>query len=199
LETVVLKAMDKDPARRYQTAADFADDLQRLLDHRPTRARPLGPVERLGRWARRHPAIAALLGTVAAVLLLGIACSSYFALGAARRAEEAGLARDEAGKARAAAVRSEQAAQRQSASLLLDQGLRLAHEGKVDEAVHWMLASLRASPDPDFQRGVRTHLATWGASLPVLRCWLDTPHRGVALSPDGTRLVTAGRTGSEGK
>jgi WD40 repeat protein len=199
LETVVLKAMDKEPARRYQTAAELADDLQRFLDRRPTRARPLGPVERVRRWASRHPAVAALLAAVGAVLLLGIACSSYFALEASRRAGEAVLARDKAQTAEARAVRSEEAAQTQSAGLLLDQGLRLAREGKVNEAVHWMLASLRVSPDPDFQRGVRTHLATWGARLPALRCWLDTPHRAVALSPDGTWLVTAGSPGSEGK
>src|SRR5439155_18931183 len=136
---------------------------------------------------------------VAAVLVLGIACTSYFALEASRRAQEASLARDDAQAAKVRAVRSEEEARTQSAGLLLDRGLRLARDGKVDEAVHWMFASLQVSPDPDFQRGVRTHLATWGARLPALRCWLDTPHRAVALSPDGRWLVTGGRTGSEGE
>src|SRR5207248_1040230 len=58
LETVVLKAMDRDPARRYQTAAELALDLGRFLDRLPTRARRLGRVARLGRWARRYPAVA---------------------------------------------------------------------------------------------------------------------------------------------
>jgi WD40 repeat protein/serine/threonine protein kinase len=185
LETVVLKAMDKDPARRYRSAAEMADDLQRFLDRRPTLARPLGTVERLGRWARRHPAVTGLLGAVAAVLLLGIAVSSYFAVQASRRAAQAQAAEGRAEE-------SEVAARQQSAALLLGRGLTRARTGKIDEALHWMLASLEASPDPDFQRLVRTHLADWSGRIPTLRCWVDTPHREVALSPDGRRLATAG-------
>ena len=50
LETIIHKAIDKDPARRYQTAEQLADDLQRFLDDRPIRARRVGAVEKLWRW-----------------------------------------------------------------------------------------------------------------------------------------------------
>src|SRR5262249_26258452 len=70
--------------------------------------------------------------------------------------------------------------------------------GQVAEALHWMLASLRASPDADFRKLVRVHLGSWGGRVPTLRHWLDTPHRHAAFSPDGTRLVTAGRPGAAG-
>ncbi|MHB1556174.1 MAG: WD40 repeat domain-containing serine/threonine-protein kinase [Isosphaeraceae bacterium] len=61
LETICLKCLEKEPARRYATAAELADDLDRWLDGRPIRARRLGPIGRTWRTARRHPAIAGIL------------------------------------------------------------------------------------------------------------------------------------------
>ncbi len=69
LETVCLKALRKEPARRYTTAAALADDLARFREGRPVLARPVGPLGRALKWARRRPAAAALL----AVTLLGAA------------------------------------------------------------------------------------------------------------------------------
>ncbi len=70
LETVILKALEKDPARRYVTAAAFADDLRRLLDHREIAARPTGALGRLRRAAKRRPAVAALTAALVLVLFL---------------------------------------------------------------------------------------------------------------------------------
>lgn len=63
-ETVILKAMDRDPPRRYPTAAALSRDLDNVLEHRPITARPAGPLLRLRRVARRHPslAVAVLIG-----------------------------------------------------------------------------------------------------------------------------------------
>ncbi len=68
LETVCLKAMAKEPARRYPTAAELADDLRRFLAGEPVRARRPGAWERAVRWARRHRA--AVWGVAGSLLSL---------------------------------------------------------------------------------------------------------------------------------
>ena len=68
LETIVLKALRKDPADRYGTAQEMADDLQRFLEHRPILARRPTPAERLRAWSRRHPSLVGI-GFVALILL----------------------------------------------------------------------------------------------------------------------------------
>ena len=67
LETICLKAMAKEPERRYATARELADDLGRFLDDRPILARRPGLAERAARWSQRHrraTAVAALLLTL---------------------------------------------------------------------------------------------------------------------------------------
>ncbi len=72
LRTIIHKAIDKEPARRYATAAALADDLQRFIDDRPIQARPPGPGELFGRWCRRNPVVVGLLALVLVVLVGGI-------------------------------------------------------------------------------------------------------------------------------
>ncbi len=71
LETIALKCLSLEPAGRYATAADLADDLARWMRHEPVRARPVGLLGRLARRARRQPLVASLL--VALVLASGAA------------------------------------------------------------------------------------------------------------------------------
>ena len=70
LETIVLKAIEKDPERRYATAEALAEDLRRFLDDEPIQARRVSAAERYARWARRHPGIAVLGAVLTAVLVL---------------------------------------------------------------------------------------------------------------------------------
>jgi serine/threonine protein kinase/Flp pilus assembly protein TadD len=78
LETIVHKAIDKDPARRYPTPHDFAEDLQRFVDDRPIRARRASALEKTWRWCRRNPAVAMLTAALVLVLL-GAAVGSTIA------------------------------------------------------------------------------------------------------------------------
>src|ERR1700722_8179703 len=69
LETICLKALAKKPEERYADCSQLTDDLRRWQEGEPIRARPLGPLERAGRWVRRNPALA---GMTAAVILASL-------------------------------------------------------------------------------------------------------------------------------
>ncbi len=75
LITIVHKAADRDPERRYQTAGELAADLRRFLADEPIRARRVSQVERYVRWAKRNPGVAMLGGALTAVLVLGLVAS----------------------------------------------------------------------------------------------------------------------------
>jgi serine/threonine protein kinase len=70
LETICLRCLEKEPARRYADSLALADDLRRHLDGRPIVARRTGPVDRAWRWCRRNPWLAAASLTAAALLLV---------------------------------------------------------------------------------------------------------------------------------
>jgi WD40 repeat protein/serine/threonine protein kinase len=78
LETICGRCLEKEPGRRYPTTREFADDLQRFLAGKPVLARPISRPERLWRWCKRQPLVAAAL-TAAALLLVVTAGVSYTA------------------------------------------------------------------------------------------------------------------------
>jgi len=88
LELIALKCLEKAPADRYPSAGALAADLENYLAGRPVSVRPAGPVERLTKWAKRNPTVAALTASVALALVIGSVVSLAFGLQAHRRGEQ---------------------------------------------------------------------------------------------------------------
>lgn len=80
LETISLKCLEKTPDRRYRTAADVADRLERVLRGEPIPERPISRIQRVWRWCGRNPVVASLACGLLFVLVAGIVATSAFAV-----------------------------------------------------------------------------------------------------------------------
>ncbi|MEM7248941.1 MAG: serine/threonine-protein kinase, partial [Acidobacteriota bacterium] len=112
VEAIVAKSLEKEPERRYASAAELAADLRRTLASEPILARPPSAIYRMGRFVRRHRTLTLLATALAVALTLGTVVSSLLAVRARRSADEARHSADRAHLAAAlGAVRSGEVAQ----------------------------------------------------------------------------------------
>lgn len=115
LETIVAKAMDLDPDRRYENVGELAADLNCYLQGRPILARPVGTFGRLARWYRRNPRLGLALGIACVSLVGATALSTWFALERHEAFQLANRATQDERAARWTAVERQREAERQSA------------------------------------------------------------------------------------
>jgi eukaryotic-like serine/threonine-protein kinase len=142
LETIVLKAVAKNPTDRYTTAQEFADDLNRYLDNKPIRARRPTVVQRGRKWAQRHPAV------VFATVLLCL-------LTAAGSLVTVAMLQDEQRRTKAALDDAKkQAEEARIQAALAEQHLKIAREA-VDEMIQVGEGDLLDKPG---QEGARNRL-----------------------------------------
>jgi WD40 repeat protein/tetratricopeptide (TPR) repeat protein len=170
LETIVLKAIDKDPQRRYPTAGAMAEDLRRFLADEPIQARPISATERYWRWARHHPGIAVLGGVLTAVLVLVTIGSLLAADRFARLAESQRYAADAERSARQEASRQAKAeslarAQAEQARTQAEQAriqaeqARAAAQAETYRAMLSEVQALRAGHQPGWREEALANLA----------------------------------------
>jgi serine/threonine protein kinase/WD40 repeat protein/tetratricopeptide (TPR) repeat protein len=196
LATIVGKAIEKEPRRRYQTAGALADDLQRFLDGRTIAARRVGEVERVWKWARRRPGMAAMIAASLLFLVSGLAFSIKYAVQADESARNAQHREQDANVARDMAQRAEKVAARQTAELRLDRGIQEARGGEPARALHHFVQALRTLPlnDPasaPLERVIRMNLTAWAETVPALEHILPGGPDGgdSAFSPDGSLIA----------
>jgi WD40 repeat protein len=209
LETIVLKAIDKERARRYPQAEAMAEDLRRFLDDEPIRARPVRVWERVVKWARRRPGLAAMALVVQLLLasLLALGIWSYAQIDQALAVAEdqrgralkalasESAARLSADRARAEEARTRAASDRLSADLALNRGLELAGSGQIARGLRWMARGLELAPKDDegrrLRRAARANILAWSRRAIVPRAVLQAPAAvlGLAVRPSGETLV----------
>ena len=189
-----MKAIEKDPKARYQSAEAMAEDLGRFLADEPIRARQVSAVERYWRWARRNPVIAVLGGVLTAVLVAATVGSMLAASYFRSLAGSESRANQNCRRLSNRPLLERDHSRQQSADLTLDKGFALAQEGHADRGLLWMLEALKTAPDDaeEFRRTVRWNLGAWlGQVHKPLRIFDTGPCNHLAFSPDGRSFATS--------
>jgi hypothetical protein len=172
LDWIVLKALDKDPERRYQSAFGLASDIRRHMRDEPVVAGPPGLGYRLTKAVKRHTLLFGAGAAVMTAVLAGltVAAAQY------RRAE---------------AARREM--QRQVVRLHVAKGMELVDSGDDMAGLPWLVEALRHEEDEGRKEADRLRIGTTLDRLPALRrLWThEAAVRDAVFSPDGRAVASA--------
>lgn len=218
IETICMKCLHKDPRKRYSTAAELASDLERFIDGRPIKARPVTWFGRGAKWCKRRPGTAALVGSMVLLVLssfVGITSMWRTARLAAQKQTEQREIADESGKQ---LKKKKLEIEIQLANGFLEKGIALCHSDDVPRGMVSiaraieLFAALRSQLADDANETARlerldsvarSNLASWDVRIPLrvralmstIRAKSDSWVVDVDLSPDNRKALTASRDG----
>ncbi|HLH28014.1 MAG TPA: serine/threonine-protein kinase, partial [Acidimicrobiales bacterium] len=190
LETICLKCLEKAPRRRYASALDLAEDLDRFLNFESIQARRVRATERVWRWCRRKTALAIAVGLAA----LAVATAIGLSVSLAAYHYNAGLRFEAASRKVASESRH---VDQMMAQLSYDHAQATCERGDVAAGVLWLARGLRLASrahDGFLERAFRRNIQAWLEHLHPLRARMEHPGEilAVAISPDGRLAATAG-------
>jgi serine/threonine protein kinase/WD40 repeat protein len=217
LDWIVMKSLEKDRSRRYETANDLAQEVQRYLNDEPVQAGPPSTAYRMRKFVKRNRGLVTAATLVALTLLAGIIGTTWGWVEALWQWGDAERARDKAAKQERIAHESfekEKEARRKEkearrlmeAHLALERARNHFDRDQVTPGLHWLVRGLEAVPETeaDLEQGFRVLLAGWGREIHpctqvVTLAGLDVNDNSLlAQSPDGTVQVRGGPGWSNG-
>jgi WD40 repeat protein/serine/threonine protein kinase len=193
LDWIVMRCLEKDRNRRYDTANGLAMDLKRHLNNEPVTARPPSGAYRVRKFVRRNRVMVASAATVAGVLVLGICASTWQAIRAGRAERTQARLAEAAQTAQDREKHQAHMAREQVLRLSVANGVRLENEGDLTGALLWFAQSLRlVEGDADQERVHRLRYASVLQHFPRLLQVLSHTNglHYAVFSPDGRSILT---------
>jgi WD40 repeat protein/serine/threonine protein kinase len=206
LDWIVMKCLEKDRARRYETTNGLALDIQRHLNNEPVEARPPSSLYRFQKLAQRNKLALGTAAGIAGAIVFGVAVSVWQAVRATRAEHEQSVLWAAAEKARQTeaglrqtaqmeAARAEAASRELKLSLSasdFSQGVRFIAEGNGSEALAFLARSLAANPTNYAALTRLTTLLAYNTwMVPTLVFGNGEQATSVQFSPDGKQIITA--------
>ena len=187
LETIILKATEKNPKDRYHSAGEMSEDLRRFLDDQPLRARRPTLTQIAAKWSRRHRSVVTSLAAAVGITLV----AATIVAGVVARREFNNRTKIESQKKRVSKL---------LAASYMDKGQSLAEKGDIGGGMLWMSHALQILPPQaeELRGALRSSVGAWSRRLHVHDMVFQHGSyvTAVAISPDGRIVLSVGEDGT---